>query len=1225
MKKTRIIAPVMLIMTLAVLCSPVFADARQDVVDKANSQVGIGHYRCGGEGEMGPVSGPWINNGLPCLFGILYQVPGYELTPVCIDDCQSWARDGQPYDCQDIRHFDCSGFVYWVFSSIGRLDLIGNKRQVLPMFQYYLDNGLIHFGVECEGVNKGDLVFFVSCESDSDSSSNPQFMAVIHVGIYAGDGYVITAEGNEPCTETEVDADRSHQQANMLGVKKRLLSEFQCNTAKNVKPVGYAGLPVPDVAFGSLKICKYNDKNLNGQIDDGESLPDWPFRITRPDGSTTDVSTESGGCITITSLDEGSYTVTELTPTLDANGNFSFRDHRWHAFTDPVQSVPVIADTTSEIIYRNVWLGSVNACKYEDLNMSGSKDGGELGISNWPVKFTGTKSNGDPAETLEPLTGPDGCYTFADLYPGTYIVSEEGNGIAWNKVQTSIGTTNYCDWQTTWAGEKWQATSPRPPDDCSSAGNAPAIAGIGIDGNEASVSFGNVRLTTLTAIKFGDRNMDGEWVDICITSDGASETELEGWPMKLVGTRKDGRQICPAYGYTDDVGKYMFIDLPPGDYTVSEETDLEAIGEHIIWETVETICSGVTYCDWRTTWNGKRWQATAPRPPDDLSSVGPVPAISTGVDSEPVVVTFGNVPLGKVIAYKFHDLNMTGVQESDGEPFTDINGDYLWTPAEPFTDMNCNSSFDTDEYFSDLNKNGMWDAAEPFTDLDSDGQYDYPECPINSWPFALDGNRADGRPICLNGTTDGTGYLVFTDIAPSDITSYTLGENLDWCLVDLGGTYGTALRTTYHVENVCTGTSGCGVADRWQATTPILKNFVFECEGDHSESFGNVCLSRLDGKVEVYDNGMPGQSAPTSGAGWKVCLAGKDHYGYDIAPSGSECVLLPTASQAPITIPCITPSWYETVAGPDGTFSFVDLLPGRYYLAEQPDVKYDLRLERPSLCGYDIVCCPQTVTIQNVKKNLALKVYQVYPGNSLGENTPFAGNGTATEDAISAVPGVLWIIPGNNWENYKQATLLGIESIGKNTILIKEFGGLSQCRELFPPIKLYQHGTPNIRLWWPLMYEAPGTTWTLKVQYGTKSAVQLPGEASLRYVHEDEWKWIVDTDIEHMKLYLKLLRETAFGLSEVPLISNEALYRQLLERLDEIQGYINGGDLNSADSALVDFEMDVAEACIASPPFQPEVSGPRTGIANTIENPACCKLLLDAEYVGRKLGVYEPN
>ena len=76
------------------------------------------------------------------------------------------------------------------------------------------------------------------------------------------------------------------------------------------------------------------------------------------------------------------------------------------------------------------------------------------------------------------------------------------------------------------------------------------------------------------------------------------------------------------------------------------------------------------------------------------------------------------------------------------------------------------------------------------------------------------------------------------------------------------------------------------------------------------------------------------------------------------------------------------------------------------------------------------------------------------------------------------------------------------------------------------------------------------------------------------------------TDVEHMKLYLKLLRETPFGLSEAPLISDEALYNDLLDKLDELQGYIDNGDMTSAGKALVDFELDAAESCLTLPPFR---------------------------------------
>jgi len=52
----------------------------------------------------------------------------------------------------------------------------------------------------------------------------------------------------------------------------------------------------------------------------------------------------------------------------------------------------------------------------------------------------------------------------------------------------------------------------------------------------------------------------------------------------------------------------------------------------------------------------------------------------------------------------------------------------------------------------------------------------------------------------------------------------------------------------------------------------------------------------------------------------------------------------------------------------------------------------------------------------------------------------------------------------------------------------------------------------------------------------------------------------------------------------------------------------------------------VMDACITcSPPF-PNPTGPGTGIANTTtENPACCKLLVDVEYILQATGIGQPK
>jgi uncharacterized repeat protein (TIGR01451 family) len=74
--------------------------------------------------------------------------------------------------------------------------------------------------------------------------------------------------------------------------------------------------------FGSLTICKFNDVNQNQIKDLATDTPlMWPFEVTLPDASviatTTDAET---GCVTISGLPLGDYTVTEADDNDDTDG-----------------------------------------------------------------------------------------------------------------------------------------------------------------------------------------------------------------------------------------------------------------------------------------------------------------------------------------------------------------------------------------------------------------------------------------------------------------------------------------------------------------------------------------------------------------------------------------------------------------------------------------------------------------------------------------------------------------------------------------------------------------------------------------------------------------------------------------------------------------------------------------------------------------------------------------
>ncbi|MCL5105256.1 MAG: hypothetical protein M1133_14255 [Armatimonadetes bacterium] len=259
-------------------------------------------------------------------------------------------------------------------------------------------------------------------------------------------------------------------------------------------------------------------------------------------------------------------------------------------------------------------------------------------------------------------------------------------------------------------------------------------------------------------------------------------------------------------------------------------------------------------------------------------------------------------------------------------------------------------------------------------------------------------------------------------------------------------------------------------------------------------------------------------------------------------------------------------------------------------------------------------CLDQVATDSSVVDGSASRVFKGYLG--LGK------------DVISSVPGILAICPGGTtWPNFIEAAQAGVPYTIKNTTFVKETPEFVQCNDVFPPHRVTQQGTPNIRLWWPLMYEVPSTTFTLTILYGTPTLFDDDGDGPNppAWVHVEQWVWHVDADLPHLSLLLELFHEIPFGKDEVPLISDEPLYWALQDKIAAAYAAFQAGDTATAAAYLTDFELEVMDACIPTSPCNPNPTGPGTGIANTEENPACCKLLVDVEYILQNTGIGMPG
>lgn len=165
--------------------------------------------------------------------------------------------------------------------------------------------------------------------------------------------------------------------------------------------------------------------------------------------------------------------------------------------------------------------GKISGAKFLDANNNGLWDEGEHGIEGWQIVLSGAD-----AETTE--TDPYGNYTFRNLLPGTYTISEINR-------------------------EQWTQTAPE------SSYSVTLDSGAVVD----KLYFGNYPPpSSISGYKWEDANGNYEW-DI-------DESGIVGWVIyheyyDLNGYRFDST-------VTDSTGYYIFANLTNGYHYIYEQT-----------------------------------------------------------------------------------------------------------------------------------------------------------------------------------------------------------------------------------------------------------------------------------------------------------------------------------------------------------------------------------------------------------------------------------------------------------------------------------------------------------------------------------------------------------------------------------------------------------------------------------------------------------------------------
>jgi hypothetical protein len=311
--------------------------------------------------------------------------------------------------------------------------------------------------------------------------------------------------------------------------------------------------------------------------------------------------------------------------------------------------------------------------------------------------------------------------------------------------------------------------------------------------------------------------------------------------------------------------------------------------------------------------------------------------------------------------------------------------------------------------------------------------------------------------------------------------------------------------------------------------------------------------------------------------------------------------------------------------GDPGAYQFDNMLPGVYMVEEDPapfgsgDIW--INTSRPNFEDFPIVLprdC-KSFDFGNVPVGIPRLIFQAYPGTS--EEFEFVGFDICDPilggDPIKGSPGIFALDPGGNGWPYWIPPVVGQTRTFRHVILDKIPALAFPCEGVFPETCIRMEGNPDdwpetVRIWWPVLYETPGTLFLTRVEYN------FNGHIGTNFLFVK-----VFVLPEHLRYVLHVFHQWPFGLDEVGLISDEDLFATLLDLFQK--AYEKAlSDPGAAINYLNDAAMLIDNACIAESPDIPYPTGDDTGIAETEENPACCKLLVDIEYIiDQLLGVPE--